>query len=333
MSGYLLSVVIPTRNRVASVLRLLQDLEKQTLPHTGFEVLVVDDGSQPALELDAAALHLSFAVRVVRRDDNHGAHEARFAGLRQATGQRVLFLDDDLSLSPDLLAEHARVVDGFAMGPIRYHPETSVTPYQRWRSHLYDVETAHCENNAHDLAAEFLYICNSSAPTPMYLKVFEGMRSDFAGMQMGGDGFDESLMSVQLRYHKQPIQFLGKAVVFHLDDKTLAEACRERAEHGALDCYVMLKHPELRPDMPVYQVLTGNAPFYKVYRAKLAWIAPGVLNAVATLLTFAADKVHWLPAGICRAPMAFAYWSGVRSVLPSLKEIPSALVRSCTASQ
>ena len=137
MAEYLLSVVIPTRNRPKSVLRLLETFEGQSLPKSAFEVLVVDDGSEPPLELVTISSRFSFAVKVIRRIAEHGAHESRFSGLRQASGTRVLFLDDDVELSPEVLADHAGVAGTFAMGPILYHPDSRITPYQRFQAQRY----------------------------------------------------------------------------------------------------------------------------------------------------------------------------------------------------
>ena len=49
MSHVKLTVVIPTRNRHHSLAQLLKSLSYQTLPPAEFEVVVVDDGSEPAL--------------------------------------------------------------------------------------------------------------------------------------------------------------------------------------------------------------------------------------------------------------------------------------------
>ena len=83
-----LTVVVPTRNRPQSLQRLLQSLGEQTLSPEQFEVVVVDDGSEPALDLRSISDRFSFAVRLVRRSNQPGAHESRHAGLRVAAGER-----------------------------------------------------------------------------------------------------------------------------------------------------------------------------------------------------------------------------------------------------
>ncbi len=95
------SVVIPTYNRRASLLRTLAGLQRQTHPAERFEVVVVDDGSIEDLhDLDWG--HYAFAARYVRQA-NAGAAAARNTGAQQSRGAFLLFLDDDIVLAPEAL--------------------------------------------------------------------------------------------------------------------------------------------------------------------------------------------------------------------------------------
>jgi glycosyltransferase involved in cell wall biosynthesis len=97
----LISVVIPTRNRVALLEPLLQSVLSQTAPRDQYEIIVVDDGSTD----ETPALLARFAreypnVRSVRRGGN-GPARARNAGLEAATGDVVAFTDDDCLVDRD----------------------------------------------------------------------------------------------------------------------------------------------------------------------------------------------------------------------------------------
>src|SRR6185312_9472323 len=67
-----LSVVIPTYNRASSVVRLLEQLAKQSVSPERFEVVVVDDGSAEDPTPRVSALRLPYACRV-ERQKNAGA--------------------------------------------------------------------------------------------------------------------------------------------------------------------------------------------------------------------------------------------------------------------
>ena len=86
----LLSVIIPTFNRAFYILTVLESVLKQT--YRNMEVLVVDDGSKDSTkEVLAPYLH---KIQYIYQD-NRGNAAARNAGLKQAKGKYVAFLDSD----------------------------------------------------------------------------------------------------------------------------------------------------------------------------------------------------------------------------------------------
>lgn len=100
------SVIIPYyRTQVETLARTLAGLERQTYPRSLFEVVVVDDGSEPPLQLPATAL----STKLVRqRRSGFGLARARNAGARAACHGIFLFLDSDILVEDDWMASHAR---------------------------------------------------------------------------------------------------------------------------------------------------------------------------------------------------------------------------------
>jgi serine acetyltransferase/GT2 family glycosyltransferase len=100
------TVIVATYNRIASLRRILGDLATQTLAGSGFEVVVVDDGSLESAE----PLHKEFSDRfenlTIHRQNNGGAAAARQKGATLAKGRLLVFLDDDMVSKPTFLAEH-----------------------------------------------------------------------------------------------------------------------------------------------------------------------------------------------------------------------------------
>ena len=96
------SIIIPTRNRPALLDRCLRSLSDLNYPKTDFEVLVVDDGSDPPLQtiIERHTAHLP--VRYLRRE-GQGPARARNAALQQATGEYIVFTDDDCVPDADWL--------------------------------------------------------------------------------------------------------------------------------------------------------------------------------------------------------------------------------------
>ena len=96
------SVIIPTRNRPETVIRCLDALAKQTLPPGSFEVVMVDDGSEPALILDPAKWERKFKLNLIRQN-NTGPAGARNRGSIEAKGEFLAFTDDDCLPTPTWL--------------------------------------------------------------------------------------------------------------------------------------------------------------------------------------------------------------------------------------
>jgi glycosyltransferase involved in cell wall biosynthesis len=108
------SIVIATRDRNDYLDYTLASLTAQT--HTDFEVIVVNDGGDPA----TGDLVRSYKDRlaVAYTWQTHGGRAvARNSGLAQAAGERVLFVDDDRIAVPHLVTAHAvHTADAVAIG-------------------------------------------------------------------------------------------------------------------------------------------------------------------------------------------------------------------------
>jgi glycosyltransferase involved in cell wall biosynthesis len=96
------SVVIPTRNRPRALESCLGALGRQTLPAGSFEVIVVDDGSEPPIALDRARWSARFELRLVCQK-NTGPAGARNRGVAAARGEYLAFTDDDCVPTPTWL--------------------------------------------------------------------------------------------------------------------------------------------------------------------------------------------------------------------------------------
>ena len=94
----LVSVVIPTFNRLYLLPRSIGSVQRQTL--TDIELLVVDDGGGLVTEENLPATR--FPIRIIRKP-NGGPGSARNAGWREADSLYVAYLDDDDEWSPDHL--------------------------------------------------------------------------------------------------------------------------------------------------------------------------------------------------------------------------------------
>ena len=100
------SVVVPTYNRAASLRRLLRSLECAEVPVGGMEIVVVIDGSTD----DTISVVDGSQARWVSQP-NRGRAIARQRGWREARGEVIVFLDDDVVPEPNAIIRMVEALD------------------------------------------------------------------------------------------------------------------------------------------------------------------------------------------------------------------------------
>lgn len=96
------SVIIPTCNRPEQLRDCLTALSRQTYPRSSFEVVIVDDGSEPPIDGVATTFGDRLDVRVIRQA-RQGPAAARNFGVTSARGSLIAFTDDDCRPATDWL--------------------------------------------------------------------------------------------------------------------------------------------------------------------------------------------------------------------------------------
>ena len=94
-----LTVLVPAYNEDATILGILERVGEQKIDGVTIEVLVVDDGSTDRT-VELLEQNPSLYAMLIKRPLNGGKGAAVKAGLREATGDYVLFQDADLEYDP-----------------------------------------------------------------------------------------------------------------------------------------------------------------------------------------------------------------------------------------
>jgi GT2 family glycosyltransferase len=123
------TVVVPTRDRVASLARTLRALAAQRTERD-WELVVVDDGSSPRVPGDLEGAPAGW--RLVR-GLGEGPARARNRGWSEARGRVVLFTDDDVEPGEDWV-ESACVYLEANPGAVGVEGPTESPPYDRLRA-------------------------------------------------------------------------------------------------------------------------------------------------------------------------------------------------------
>src|SRR3954469_5522873 len=140
MSSLVVSVVISTFNRAGALLETLSALERQDLGHDRYEVVVVDDGSTDHTAAVLAGYDAPYRLKTVRHPENRGVSAGRNSGIRLASGRYLVFVSDDVIVSPAFLARHVETLERFpgswVVGRFRQRSAVVESPFARYLADL-----------------------------------------------------------------------------------------------------------------------------------------------------------------------------------------------------
>lgn len=99
-----LSIIVPVYNAERYLPECLDSLLNQDIPKDAYEIICVNDGSKDNSLTVLQDYHRRFPNIVVVDKENGGVTTARNAGLRQAKGDYIWFVDSDDYIKPAILA-------------------------------------------------------------------------------------------------------------------------------------------------------------------------------------------------------------------------------------
>jgi glycosyltransferase involved in cell wall biosynthesis len=152
------SVIICTHNPRSDYLRrALNALQAQKVPKANWELLIVDNAGKETL---ATTWDLSWhPLARHTREHELGLTHARLRGIRESSGELLVFVDDDNVLAPDFLEHAINILAHYpylgAFGPGLLEPEFEVPPPAELLPFLpalalRNVPSARWSNNAND---------------------------------------------------------------------------------------------------------------------------------------------------------------------------------------
>jgi glycosyltransferase involved in cell wall biosynthesis len=308
-----LSVVIPTHKRRGYVVDTVTSLRGQTLPSDAFEVVVVCDGDFDGTEAALAELVTPFPLKVVVQSQS-GAASARNRGVAQSKGDVVVFLDDDILATPELLAEHLEAQTGHRARVVvgRLLPDPTVRPkgWSLWEQHRFDRRYAVIDSGLSVVDGRKFYSGNVSVGRAAFEAV---------------GGFDTTYQraeDIELGYRLQgwgaDLVFNGRAACVHRGVHGFDAWCRVQYTYGRCDVLIADVHGGVQP-IPFGRWFQSrnllNRAFCRVAmdRPRLSRVLLAGWRSVAA----AADRVGATPVSrwSYSAIANLHYWQGVADQL------------------
>lgn len=141
----LVSVVIPTRNRLVLLQRAIDSINSQT--YQNIELIIIDNNSH--VPIDLKKISTSFPTKILRNNEVISLPRNRNLGANSANGDFICFLDDDDSFTPIKIYEELQAllndteldysygeteqIDGNGRRITIGRGPNNITHYLRWR--------------------------------------------------------------------------------------------------------------------------------------------------------------------------------------------------------
>jgi GT2 family glycosyltransferase len=248
----LVSVVISTYNRAQALAPTLDALAHQDLPADAYEVLVIDDGSTDPTAETLASVSQPYRLRTFRLPVNSGVSAGRNVGLREAEGDYIVMISDDLIVPPDFLSRHVqthqRFSDAWVVGGFRQLESSTETSFGRY---LDGLERAFDRGRTGQLVDSEIY--EMTVPTARNMSL---PRSDLDRVGLFDEQFRVTCEDQDLALRARPhgIRFLYDASLECLHNDQAADLkryCRFQ-QRGARDgVRLFAKYPGTYGDSPL----------------------------------------------------------------------------------
>lgn len=274
-----ISVIIPTHDRRASVCRTLTALAAQSIGPERFEVIVVADGCADDTTSFLRSLTLPFQLRVIEQS-SQGQGKARNVGAGLAAGRLLVFLDDDIEPLPGLLAayhqSHQLRPRHLLLGPaipVLAEDSSFFSHGLRnwWSDHLQALKQV-----AHRFSYRDMLSGNFSIPAELFLEA-GGFDSEFFGRS--GEDYE---FGIRLLARGIPFWFAPDAAAYHHDATDLRRSLVRVRMEGRADVLMGFRHPELRGGTGVSSLRAPRSRLIRVLK-HLAFHHPGPGDLVARL--------------------------------------------------
>lgn len=307
-----LTVVVPTHNRRLAVQRLLEALSRQTAPPSTFDAVVVVDGSSDGTAETLRARAFPYRLEVVEQS-SLGPAVARNEGAKRASGRILLFLDDDMEPSADVvtahLALHADTDDRIGIGaltPVVDGDSLFAKILRYWWTDMQEV----IHRPGHRFSFKDLLSGHFSIARARF-----GALSGFDASLRCHEDYEIGFRAIQagMAFHVP-----RDAETRHHDDSTIDKVLRRKREEGVADVGLAHRHPALTLGLPL--AWQGHVSRKKRSLRQMAWSASTAADAFArsmqrTLPVYEATSLRFRWRAMLEALLDYWYWRGVADVL------------------
>lgn len=309
------SVIIPTHNRCKTLSALLQLLERQSYPLSLLEVVVVADGCHDATVDMLCHYQAPYQLRYLQQD-GQGPAIARNAGAAAATGSLLLFLDDDIEPSDQLVEAHVqahRTLNQVVVGYLPFCMPAHSGFYHQQLRLWWENKFQQMRKPGYRYSYDDLLSGNFSLSAHLFNQV---------------KGFDTSLrcredyeLGLRLIAANAEFVFVREAWGYHRDEVTdFTRSLWRKQQEGRADVQFVGLHPGLSSTLRL-STLQRPTPHFQFFLARMAFRSPRLAAGLANVFYQAAKLLERLHLRIMWNMLSeglheYWYFRGVHDSLP-----------------
>ena len=308
------SVVVPTHQRRASMLRLCDALGRQTVAPATFELVVSIDGSTDGTREALQSQGFPYRVRTLWQE-SLGRAAALNAGIAEAVGSLLILLDDDMEPAPQFIEAHQRAHADCArhgvMGAVPIIVGSDATAAMRYLAARFNGHLQNLARPSYERRLTDFYSGNFSIRRDVLLEV-SGFDEQFRVY-----GNEDLELSHRLARAGVRVEYSPDALARQYNDKSFAQLVRDQIAEGRTSVLFAQKHPEVFGALKLGTFDDGPRALRALRNALLAigrrrTGLPAAIERLERVLSRA--RLPGLSA-FYRLALGYFYWTGVTAEL------------------
>ena len=264
------SVIIPAYNCLPLLMITIQSLEKQDLPYSEFEVIVVDDCSSDGAKDFLLSYKGNMNLIPLINEENLGRAKSRNRGIEHVGGEKIIFIDADMEFRPDFLSKHLSLHKDkpiATVGSVVFHPGLEKNGLMRY----FEKRGAAKLEPGQPIPGRYFLSGNSCVPASVVREI-GGFDEGFQAY--GGEDLEFGLRVAE----KVQLYYVPEAVTYHHHSRKMEESLETFRKYGEFCLpYLLKKHPELFKDLKldnipskspgdVFKAISCTAPVYSLIK-------------------------------------------------------------------
>lgn len=238
------TVIIPTYNRLPILEKCLAALSRQSVSGP-FEVVLIDDGSTDQTpDLGQKLLKKFFPEGKFLRQENAGPSAARNRGIREALGEILIFIGDDILATPSFveshLAAHERADSPkmVVIGKTEWDPEIQITEFMR----ILDRGVQFDFDDPESGRTDYRHCYTSNISVGKHFLIDHGL---FFDEKFPYAAYEDIEWGYRMEKKQAQFIFAREALGLHHHPVTMESYCRRMENAGKALSHLSRLHPEM----------------------------------------------------------------------------------------